>query len=70
MRGAVRNLAEHEDFEEVAERFYSSAMVQFTYQDGVYALPETQTFQVMFYRKDIMEELGLSFRRPGRMSMT
>lgn len=59
MRGAVHNLAEHEDFEEVAERFYSSAMVQFTYQDGVYALPETQTFQVMFYRKDIMEELGL-----------
>ncbi len=28
--------------------------------DGLYALPETQTFNMMFYRTDIFKELGLS----------
>ncbi len=59
MRGAVVDLAQFADFEQVADRFFDSSLVQFTYQNGVYALPETQTFQVMFYRTDIMDELGL-----------
>ena len=59
MRGAVVDLAQFDDYEEVSERFFDSSLVQFTYQNGVYALPETQTFQVMFYRTDIMEELGI-----------
>lgn len=59
MRGAVVDLAEFDDYEEVSQRFFASSLVQFQYLDGVYALPETQTYQVMFYRTDIMEELGL-----------
>ena len=31
----------------------------FKYGDSLYALPETQNFQMMFYRKDILKELGI-----------
>lgn len=60
LRNAVVDLSRFEDFEEVAEWFYPEALTQFTYNEGVYALPQTMSFHVMFYRKDILEELGLS----------
>lgn len=59
LRNAVLDLTQFEDFEEVADRFYDSAMTAFEFNGAVYALPETQTFPVMFYRKDILSELGL-----------
>ncbi len=59
MRGAVVNLAQFEDFENIAERFNDSALVPYQYNNHYYALPETQTFDILFYRKDIMKELGL-----------
>ena len=60
MRNAVADLAGFSDFEEVAERFRPSAIVPYQYESGVYALPETQTFNMLFYRKDIFNELGMS----------
>jgi ABC-type glycerol-3-phosphate transport system substrate-binding protein len=59
MRGAVADLTQFDDFEEVKQRFFPSAMVQYTYLGGVYALPETQSFPILFYRTDILGELGL-----------
>lgn len=59
MRNASYDLTQFDDFEEVTERFRESAMVPYTYESGVYALPETQTFNMLFYRKDVLEELGL-----------
>ena len=59
MRHAVEDLTQFPDFEEVASAFYPSALAALTYNDGVYALPETQEFSVLFYRKDVLEELGL-----------
>ncbi len=59
MRNAVKNLSDFEGFEEVTKRFNESAMVPYTFEDKVFALPETQTFPMMFYRKDILKELGL-----------
>ncbi len=59
MRHAVVDLTEFDGFEEVSKRFMNSAMVSYTYDNAVYAIPETQTFPVMFYRKDIFEQLGL-----------
>lgn len=59
LRNAAVDLTQFEDFEEVADWFYEEALTQFTYNDGVYALPQTMSFHVMFYRKDILEELGL-----------
>ncbi|MBO4390686.1 MAG: extracellular solute-binding protein [Lachnospiraceae bacterium] len=62
-RSAVLDLSTFEDLPEVMERFDESAMAGFTYEGHVYALPETQTFPMMFYRKDILEELDLELPR-------
>lgn len=59
LRNAVLDLTQFEDYEEVADRFYDSALTAFEFDGAVYALPETQTFPVMFYRKDILSELGI-----------
>ena len=59
LRNAVLDLAQFEDFEEVKGRFYDSALTAFSFDGAVYALPETQTFPMMFYRKDILAELRI-----------
>lgn len=58
-RDALADLRQFEDFESAAGRFSADALVPYTYQEGVYALPLTQTYQVLFYRTDILEELGI-----------
>lgn len=59
MRGALADLSQFESFSTVTERFQESAMVPYYLEDGVYGLPETQSFLMQFYRKDIFESLGL-----------
>lgn len=59
MRNAVLPLSDFEDYPEVAARFVPSSLVGFTYLDRVYALPETMDFPVLFYRKDILNSLGI-----------
>lgn len=56
-REAVVDLTRFEDFDEVAKQFYASSLVPYTYQGGVYALPETMDFTVMIYRQDVLREL-------------
>ena len=59
IRGAISDLTQFPDFEEQAARFYPSALETVTYHGGVYGLPETENFSMLFYREDILEELGL-----------
>lgn len=59
VRGALMNLTQFENFGEVAKRFDDDAMNPYMLNGCVYALPETQTFSMLFYRTDILEELGL-----------
>lgn len=59
IRGGLANLAEFEDFDEVAQRFMRCAFVPFSFRDNTWALPQMQSFPLMFYRKDILTELGL-----------
>ena len=63
MRNAVEDLTQFEDFEEVVKPFYQSALEPLTYDNGthkgIYGLPETQLFSVLFYRTDVMEDLEL-----------
>ena len=59
VRGAAYDLTQFDDFDEVVSRFRESALVPYELEDGIYALPETQTFTVMFYRTDVLEELGI-----------
>jgi ABC-type glycerol-3-phosphate transport system substrate-binding protein len=60
MRNAIEDLTQFEDFDEVIGRFAESAWTPYIYGDGVYALPDTQSFSVLFYRTDILDELGLT----------
>ena len=59
MRNAVVDLSQFPDYEEVEPRFRESAVLPYRFDDGVYGLPEQQMFSMLFYRKDIMEELGI-----------
>ncbi len=59
IRNAVVDLSQFEDYDEVSERFMDSAITPLTFDGAVYGLPETQSYYMMFYRKDILDELGL-----------
>ncbi len=59
LRGSAVDLSKLSGFEEVKSEFFDSSFTPFKYDDGVYGLPETQGFPVLFYREDIMAELGI-----------
>ncbi|MBR3106273.1 MAG: extracellular solute-binding protein [Clostridia bacterium] len=63
MRNAVEDLTQFSDFEEVVKPFYQSALAPLTYDNGthkgIYGLPETQNFSLLFYRTDVLEEMEL-----------
>lgn len=60
LRNAVYDLSQWDDIEEVKERFYDESLRCFTLGDSLYALPESATCDIMYYRKDIFKELGLT----------
>ena len=57
-RDAVLDLTRFPDFEEISKRFYPSILTPLKYKKGVFALPETMDFLVMFYRTDILGDIG------------
>lgn len=59
LRGAAEDLTQFDDWQDVFDEYYESAYKSYEYNDGIYAVPESQTFNALFYRTDIMEELGL-----------
>ena len=59
MRGALCDLSQFDDCDEILKRFQKGAEIPYRYKGGLYALPDTQTFFAMFYRKDILEEYGI-----------
>ena len=64
IRGAAYDLKNFKDYDEVASRFLPGALEPMEYQPkdqaepGMYGLPENMDFKLMFYRTDIMEEIG------------
>lgn len=59
LRGALYSLSKFADLPEVLERFDESAVTPFYMENELYALPETQTYSMMFCRTDILQELGV-----------
>lgn len=59
LRGALVDLKQFDEYEEVMTRFGESASIPYEYNGGVYALPDQQSFYIMFYRTDIFEQLGI-----------
>ena len=68
LRGAAEDITQFADWQQVLnpDTFTESSYEQYKLVDenghcGIYGLPETQTFNVMFYRKDILQELGFVY---------
>lgn len=58
-RGALTDLSSFGELEEIRRNYYDSAFVPYQYNGGTYALPETQSFQMLFIRTDVFAELGI-----------
>ncbi len=57
-RDLLVDISQFEDFGEVRERFQKNATTQYSYNGGCYGLPISQSFPMMFYRTDVLTELG------------
>jgi len=65
-RGALLDLSTYPDLELVLENIHPEAAAPFVYQGKRYALPDSYSFNLMFYRKDIFEQLGLDVPQTWR----
>ena len=63
LRSAVQELNGYEGFDETMTLFKESARMPLSWDGKTYGLPETQSFPVMFYRTDVLSELGLALPR-------
>ena len=59
IRDAVMPLNQFEGFKEVCERYVPEALTPVTLYGNTYGLPDSMTFTMLFYRKDILADLGL-----------
>jgi ABC-type glycerol-3-phosphate transport system substrate-binding protein len=60
MRGMAVNLLEFDDFLDwYGDEYNIEALSPMAYENGIYGASETQDFYVLFYRKDILDMLGL-----------
>ncbi len=66
VRGAVLDLSGYDGYKELISRFTPAALVPLTVALGspegdlaCFGIPMTQSFNAMFYRKDVLAELGL-----------
>lgn len=59
LRNAAVDLSKLSGADEVFSRFHEASLTAFTLDNGVYALPETMDYPMLFYRKDVLAELGI-----------
>lgn len=58
LRGIIEDLSQYDSFYKLAEEFNPNTFIPFIYDEGVYAMPETQDVKLLFYRKDILDFIG------------
>ncbi|UVI27565.1 extracellular solute-binding protein [Paenibacillus spongiae] len=58
IRGAIIDLNTFPDAKDVSKRFVDQSLVPLEYNEGLYALPETLDFSLLFYRTDVLERIG------------
>ncbi len=59
IRGALYDLRTLPGFNQFIRHYSPGSLLGYIINDSIYAIPETQDFWVTFYRRDIMESLGL-----------
>lgn len=60
IRGALADMTQFEGFRETASVYEDGFFLTSCINGGIYAMPETMNFWVLFYRSDILDKLGLS----------
>lgn len=60
LRGMLTDLSQFDDFAQVVADYHPNNFTPLIYEDGVYGIPETQSFYFLFYRKDILDFLGIT----------
>ncbi len=59
MRNAACDLREFSDFEEIAKQYPEACFIPLEYMGGIYGLPMSMNFNLLYYRTDILADLGL-----------
>lgn len=59
LRGAALDFTTMPGYEEVIDNYAPGALLPYYYDEGIYGIPETMNFKVLFYRKDILDQLDL-----------
>lgn len=57
-RDLLVDVSQFDDYQEVSTRFQENAMVPYMYDGKAYGLPISQLWPMLFYRTDILSELG------------
>lgn len=60
MRGAIVDLSGMDGFDEFVSKYGAGVMRTATYLNGVWGIPEQVSFQMLFYRQDVLDDLKLS----------
>ncbi len=60
VRSASLDLRQFAGYEELVTHFSKGAMIPYVFEQGVYGLPETQNFWVTYYRRDILDSIGIT----------
>ena len=57
-RDTLVDISQFDDYQDVIKRFAPNVMTLYTYQGGVYGLPISQSFSMMFTRDDVLNSFG------------
>ncbi len=60
MRGMLHDLSSRQNFKDVISVYHPEQLIPMVYDEKLYGLPETENFYVMFYRRDILNQLSLT----------
>jgi ABC-type glycerol-3-phosphate transport system substrate-binding protein len=59
IRNALKDLRSFDDFDSFIHIYSPGSLLSYVINDSAYAIPETQDFWVTYYRKDILDSLGI-----------
>ncbi len=59
-RGLLVDVSELDGYSEMTDLYQETAMVPYQYNGGTYGLPLTRSWAMLFYRKDVLSELGFT----------
>ncbi|MCJ8009410.1 extracellular solute-binding protein [Lederbergia wuyishanensis] len=59
LRGAAKDLSQLPGAEELLDQYAPGTLLPYYYDHAYYGIPETINFKVLFYRKDILDQLNL-----------